>query len=111
MVTVPQHFDVAAYAISALDPAEMADFEVHLATCDRIRDVAHKHGIKCAMHCASAAFAAGALKRGFDMIMLTSDVACLTADDDRVAASVRQRVGDGALGIEAFAALVERGDC
>jgi hypothetical protein len=31
------------------------------------------------MHCASAAFAAGAIKRGFDLIMLTSDVACLTA--------------------------------
>ena len=31
------------------------------------------------MHCASAAFAAGAIKRGFDMIMLTSDLACMIA--------------------------------
>ena len=42
---------------------------VHMATCDKIRDAAHKHGIKCVMHCASAAFAAGAVKRGFDMVM------------------------------------------
>jgi 4-hydroxy-2-oxoheptanedioate aldolase len=52
---------------------------VHLATCDKIRDTAHRAGIKACMHCASAAFAAGAIKRGFDLIMLTSDVACLTA--------------------------------
>jgi 4-hydroxy-2-oxoheptanedioate aldolase len=52
---------------------------VHLATCDRIRETAHRHGIKACMHCASAAFAAGAVKRGFDLIMLTSDVASMIA--------------------------------
>jgi 4-hydroxy-2-oxoheptanedioate aldolase len=52
---------------------------VHMATCDKIRDTAHKHGIKAVMHCASAAFAAGAVKRGFDMIMLTSDLASMVA--------------------------------
>lgn len=52
---------------------------IHIETCDKIRDTAHKHGIKAAMHCSSAAFASGAIKRGFDLIMLTSDVACLTA--------------------------------
>ena len=31
------------------------------------------------MHCASAAFAAGAVKRGFDMVMLTSDLASMIA--------------------------------
>jgi|HubBroStandDraft_3_1064219.scaffolds.fasta_scaffold22474_4 hypothetical protein len=31
------------------------------------------------MHCASAAFAAGAVKRGFDMVMLTSDLSCMIA--------------------------------
>ena len=36
-------------------------------------------GIKCVMHCASAAFAAGAVKRGFDMVMLTSDLSCMIA--------------------------------
>jgi len=31
------------------------------------------------MHCAGADFAAGAVKRGFNMVMLTSDLACLMA--------------------------------
>jgi 4-hydroxy-2-oxoheptanedioate aldolase len=52
---------------------------LHMKTCDEIRETAHRHGIKAGMHCASAAFAAGAIKRGFDLIMLTSDVACLVA--------------------------------
>ena len=52
---------------------------VHIATCDKIRESAHKHGIKAVMHCASAAFAAGAVKRGFDMVMLTSDLASMIA--------------------------------
>jgi 4-hydroxy-2-oxoheptanedioate aldolase len=52
---------------------------LHMATCDKILAAAHKAGIKCVMHCASAAFAAGAVKRGFDMVMLTSDLACMVA--------------------------------
>ena len=52
---------------------------LHMTTCDKIRDAAHKHGIKAVMHCASAAFAAGAVKRGFDMVMLTSDLASMVA--------------------------------
>src|SRR5260370_8264240 len=52
---------------------------VHMATCDRIREAAHKHGIKACMHCASAAFAAGSVKRGFDLVMLTSDLASMIA--------------------------------
>jgi 4-hydroxy-2-oxoheptanedioate aldolase len=51
----------------------------HMATCDRIRDAAHKHGKKACMHCASATFAAGAVKRGFDLVMLTSDLASMIA--------------------------------
>src|SRR5437773_8760981 len=51
----------------------------HIATCDKILAAAHKAGIKCVMHCASAAFAAGAVKRGFDMVMLTSDLSCMIA--------------------------------
>ena len=31
------------------------------------------------MHCASAAFAAGSVKRGFDLVMLTSDLASMVA--------------------------------
>lgn len=52
---------------------------LHLQTCDKILATAHKHGIKAVMHCASAAFAAGAVKRGFDMVMLTSDLSSLIA--------------------------------
>src|SRR5512132_1143984 len=52
---------------------------LHIATCDRIRDAAHKHGKKAAMHCASAAFAAGSVKRGFDLVMLCSDLASMVA--------------------------------
>ena len=52
---------------------------LHLATCDKIRDTAHKHGKKACMHCVSAAFAAGAIKRGFDLVMLTSDINCMVA--------------------------------
>ena len=50
---------------------------LHMATCDKILAAAHRHGKKAAMHCAGAPFAAGALKRGFDMVMLTSDILCL----------------------------------
>jgi 4-hydroxy-2-oxoheptanedioate aldolase len=50
---------------------------LHMATCDKIREAAHKAGIKCVMHCATAAFAAGAVKRGFDMVMVTSDITCM----------------------------------
>jgi 4-hydroxy-2-oxoheptanedioate aldolase len=50
---------------------------VHMATCDKIRDTAHKHGIKAVMHCASGTFAGAAIKRGFDMVMVTSDLASM----------------------------------
>ncbi len=52
---------------------------VHIATCDKIRETAHANGIKAVMHCASAEFAAGAIARGFDMVMLTADLACMVA--------------------------------
>ena len=52
---------------------------LHMETCDRIRDAAHRHGIKAAMHCASASFAAEAVKRGFDLVMLTSDLNSMIA--------------------------------
>jgi 4-hydroxy-2-oxoheptanedioate aldolase len=65
----------------ALDLAPRGDNPepVHIATCDKIREAAHKHGIKAVMHCASAEFAAGAVQRGFDMVMLTSDLASMIA--------------------------------
>ncbi len=67
-----------SYALG-LPPRGDNPHPLHLETCDRIRETAHRHGIKAAMHCASADFAAGAVARGFDLIMLTSDVASMTA--------------------------------
>jgi 4-hydroxy-2-oxoheptanedioate aldolase len=32
------------------------------------------------MHCASGGVHSGAVKRGFDMVMLTSDLSCMIAD-------------------------------
>src|SRR5262249_30456759 len=62
-----------------LPPGHDKTAAFHLPTCEKIRDAAHKHGIKAFMHCASATFAAGAVKRGFDMIMLTSALASMIA--------------------------------
>src|ERR1700742_5200657 len=67
-----------SFALGLVPRADNPD-PVHMATCDKIRQAAHKHGIKCVMHCASAAFAAGAVKRGFDMVMLTSDLTCMVS--------------------------------
>jgi 4-hydroxy-2-oxoheptanedioate aldolase len=65
-----------AFAIG-MNPRPDNPDPVHMATCDKIRDAAHKHGIKAVMHCASGTFAAGAIKRGFDMVMVTSDLASM----------------------------------
>ena len=67
-----------SFALGMAPRADNPD-PLHMATCDKIRDTAHKHGIKACMHCASAAFAAAAVKRGFDLIMLTSDLASMIA--------------------------------
>src|SRR6266568_4338617 len=80
------HYGGADYVANANDEiVVMAMIETKeglanlLAICDTIREAAHNHGIKAVMHCASAAFAAGAVKRGFDMVMLTSDLASMIA--------------------------------
>ena len=44
-----------------------------------VAEAAHRHGKKACMHCGSAAFAAGAVKRGFDLVMLTSDLQSMVA--------------------------------
>src|SRR6201996_219871 len=67
-----------SFALGMAPRADNPD-PLHLATCDKILETAHKHGIKCVMHCAGAAFAASAVKRGFDMVMLTSDASCMVA--------------------------------
>ena len=67
-----------SFALGMAPRADNPD-PLHLATCDKILAAAHKAGIKCVMPCAAAPFAAGAVKRGFDMVMLTSDASCMAA--------------------------------
>ncbi len=73
----------------------------HIEACDRILATAHKHGKKAGMHTASAAFAAGAVARGFDFVTVTSDTACLASaarrqiDDLRAATVASGRKGGG----------------
>ena len=67
-----------SYALGLPPKADNTD-PLHLATCNKILDAGHRNGKKVAMHCASAAFAAGAIERGFDMVMLTSDFHSLIA--------------------------------
>ena len=67
-----------AFAIG-MNPRPDNPDPVHMATCDKIRDTAHKHGKKACMHCASGTFAAGAVKRGYDLVMVTSDLASMMA--------------------------------
>jgi len=68
-----------ANLIRHLKERSESPFEIYGVGGDKIRETAHRHGIKACMHCASAAFAAGAVKRGFDLVMLTSDLASMIA--------------------------------
>ena len=61
-----------SYALGLPPKADNTE-PLHLETCNKILEAAHRHGKKACMHCASAAFAAGAIERGFDLVMLTSD--------------------------------------
>ena len=52
---------------------------LHIETCHRIRDTARHQGKKVCMHCASGVFAADAIRRGFDLVVLTSDMNAMVA--------------------------------
>ena len=78
LVPFGHHFQDLSFALGLPPRGDNPD-PLHIATCDKILAAAHKAGIKCVMHCASAAFASGAVKRGFDMVMLTADIACMVA--------------------------------
>ena len=66
---------------------------IHLETCNNILESAHKLGIKAVMHCASADFAAGAVERGFDMVMLTSDLHSMIAGAKAQLDTFKAKVG------------------
>jgi 4-hydroxy-2-oxoheptanedioate aldolase len=67
-----------SFALGMAPRADNPD-PLHMATCDRIKEAAHRHGKKVCMHCASAGFAAGAIQRGFDLVMITSDLGSMIA--------------------------------
>jgi 4-hydroxy-2-oxoheptanedioate aldolase len=67
-----------SFALGQTPGADKTD-PLHFGTCDRIRDTAHKHGVKVGMHCASGAFAGGCVKRGYDLVMPTSDLNSMIA--------------------------------
>jgi len=68
---------------------------LHLETCNRICETAHRHGKKAGMHTISAAFAAGAIGRGFDLVMLTSDLMCMVAGARRQLDDLKATMGRG----------------
>ena len=67
-----------SYALELAPRGDNPD-PLHIETCNKILKTAHDSGIKAVMHCAGSEFAIGAAERGFDMVMLTSDLACMTA--------------------------------
>ena len=81
-----------SYALGLAPRADNPD-ETHMATCDIIRETAHKHGIKAVMHCAGADFAAGAVKRGFNMVMLTSDLNCMISGAKQQLETLKAKTG------------------
>ncbi len=81
-----------SFALGLTPRADNPD-KLHLETCDKILAAAHKHGIKAVMHCAGAEFAAGAVKRGFDMVMLTSDLACMIAGARNQLDTLKEKAG------------------
>ncbi len=60
-----------------LPPRADSDEPSHVAAVARILEAARRHGVVPGIHTASPAFAARCVKQGFQMVTLTSDVACL----------------------------------
>jgi 4-hydroxy-2-oxoheptanedioate aldolase len=78
----------------ALGLPPRADVEVqeHLDTVTRIRETAQRAGIRAGMHCAGAPFATKKVHEGFDLVMLTSDIACLNRAASEQISALRQGV-------------------
>jgi 4-hydroxy-2-oxoheptanedioate aldolase len=74
-----------------LPPRADVEDALHLATVQNIRETAHRRGIHAGMHCAGAEFAAKKVQEGFDVVMLTSDVACLGRAASEQLSRLRER--------------------
>lgn len=77
-----------------LPPRADVEEQIHLDTVQRIREAAHKAGIKAGMHCASAPFAAKKALEGFDLVMLTSDSACMVRSASEQLAALHKGIAD-----------------
>jgi len=75
-----------------LPPRADVEDPLHLSTVQRIRETAHRRGIHAGMHCASFPFAAQKVLEGFDVVMLTSDIACLGRAVAEQLSGLRERV-------------------
>jgi 4-hydroxy-2-oxoheptanedioate aldolase len=75
-----------------LPPRADVEDPLHLSTVQTIRETAHRCGIRAGMHCAGAPFAAKKVVEGFDVVMLTSDVACLGRAAAEQVAGLRERL-------------------
>ena len=64
----------------------------------RIRDVAHRAGLRAALHNGSASYAAKAIGWGFDLVTVANDVRLLAGAAEASVAEVRRRVGEAQSG-------------
>ena len=71
-----------------------------IAAIQRILASAHAAGIRPALHCGSAAYAARALGWGFDLVTISSDVHMLAATAGTTVAQLRGLIAGQALGGE-----------
>ncbi|MGI8554019.1 MAG: HpcH/HpaI aldolase family protein [Dehalococcoidia bacterium] len=83
-----------------LPPRADVEEQIHVDTVRRIRETAHNRGIKAAMHCAGAPFAARKAVEGFDMVMLTSDSACLVRSASEQLATMHKAIQDAQVGAQ-----------
>jgi 4-hydroxy-2-oxoheptanedioate aldolase len=65
-----------------------------VAAIRRILDVAHRAGIRAALHNGSAAYAAQAIQWGFDLVTVSNDVRLLAGAAEASVAEVRKRLGE-----------------
>jgi 4-hydroxy-2-oxoheptanedioate aldolase len=81
-----------SYALG-LPPRTDSDEPLHVETVNRILDACRRHKIAAGIHSASAAFSAGAIQRGFQMVTLTSDANSMVRGAQEQLQDLRKRVG------------------
>ena len=59
------------------------------AAVERIREAAHRAGIKAGIHCLAPSYAKSMIEAGFDLVTVGSDLRIYTAALDNTVAAVR----------------------